>query len=114
MSHFTSHVVSEEVVRTVSVAQPSLLVASATTAVPKAPTAAQLFGVPLQHSALSAPELSHAAPAHSEAVAVSSAVVPAAHAIVEHAARATHVGNPVGASSAAASDAHVTVAVCAT
>ena len=112
MSHFTSHVVSEEVVRTVSVAQPSLLVSSATTPVPKAPTAAQLFS--LQHSALSAPVLSHVPPAHSEAVAEESAEVPAAHVIVEHAARATHVGNPVGASLAAASDAHVTVAVCAT
>ena len=108
MSHFTSHVESESVVRTVSVAQPSLLVSSVTTPVPKAPTAAQLFS--LQHSALSAPVLSHAAPAHSAAVAVPSAVVPAAHVIVEHAARATHVGNPVAAAPAAASDAHVTVA----
>ena len=112
MSHFTSHVESEPVFRTVSVAQPSLLVASATTPVPKAPTTAQLLS--LQHSALSAPVLSHVPPAHSAAVAVPSAVVPAAHVIVEHAARGTHVGKPVGASSAAASDAHVTVAVCAT
>ena len=113
MSHFTSHVESEPVFRTVSVAQPSLLVASVTTPVPKAPTAAQA-ALSLQHSALSAPELSHVPPAHSEPVAEESAEVPAAHVIVEHAARATHEGNPVGASPAAASAAHVTVAVCAT
>ena len=60
MSHFNSHVESESVVRTVSVAQPSLLVSSVTTPVPKAPTGAQLLS--LQHSSLSAPVLSHAAP----------------------------------------------------
>ena len=42
MSHFTSHVESEPVLRTVLVAQPSLLVVSVTTPVPKAPTGAQL------------------------------------------------------------------------
>ena len=72
MSHFTSHVASEEVVSSVSVAQPSLLVSSVTTPVPKVPTAAQLFS--LQHSSLSAPVLSHAAPAHSSAFAEVSAV----------------------------------------
>ena len=84
MSHFTSHVESETVVRTVSVAQPSLLVSSATTPVPKAPIGAQLFSV--QHSSLSDPVLSHVAPAHSSSTAEESAEVPAAHVIVEHAA----------------------------
>ena len=107
MSHLTSHVESESVFRTVVVVQASL--SPATTPAPKSPTAAQLFS--LQHSALSAPLLSHVPPAHSEAAAPASAVVPAAHVIVEHAARGTHVGNPVGASPATASDAHVTVAV---
>ncbi len=122
MSHFTSHVASEDVLRTVSVAQPLPLVLSATTPAGKSTTAAQLttcdvFSDPtedVQHSSLSAPVLSHVSVAHSEAVAEESAEVPAAHVIVLHAARATHVGNPVGASPAAASDAHVTVAVCAT
>ena len=112
MSHFTSHVESETVVRTVSVAQPSLLVSSATTPVPKAPIGAQLFSV--QHSSLSAPVLSHVSVAHSEAAAEESSTKPVAHVIVEHAARGTHVGKPVGAAPAAASAAHVTVAVCAT
>ena len=154
MSHFTSHVESEPVFRTVSVAQPSLLAVSVTTPEPKSPTAAQLFSLQhsslsapvlshvsvahseavaeesatepsahvivehaalaLQHSSLSAPVFSHVSVAHSEASAELSATEPSAHVIVEHAARASHVGNPVAAAPAAASDAHVTVAVCAT
>ena len=82
MSHFTSHVASERVVRTVSVAQPSLLLL--TTPAPKSPIWAQLFSV--QHSSLSDPVLSHVAPAHSSSTAEESAEVPAAHEIVEHAA----------------------------
>ena len=82
MSHFTSHVESEEVLRTVSVAQPLLLVSSATTPVPKAPTAAQLFS--LQHRALSVPLGSHIAPAHGGLVPEESAVVPALHVIDGH------------------------------
>ena len=112
MSHFTSHVVSDEVVRTVVVVQPSL--SPATTPAPKSPTAAQLFGVPVQHSALSAPVLSHVPVAHSEAAAPVSAEVPAAHVIVEPASYAQLARPTVGAASAAASAAHVTVAVCAT
>ena len=68
----------------------------------------------LQHRALSGPVLSHVSPAHGVLATEESGEVPTAHMIVEHSARGTHVGNPVGASLAAASDAHVTVALCAT
>ena len=84
MSHFTSHVESEPVLRTVLGAQPSLLVSSAITPTLKAPIAEQLFS--LQHRALSAPVLSHIKPAHFEEAAAPSAEVPSAHEIVEHAA----------------------------
>ena len=90
MSHFTSHVESEPVVRTVVGVQPSLLVSSATTPAPKSPIGAQLFSV--QHSSLSGPVFSHVSVAHrrehASASSSQSLLVPAAHVIVEHAALA--------------------------